>query len=288
MTRAKPSQVVAGPTEQLVPAGFAGAQILRDREVTQVALLHSRTAWRQRHRLRNHWVIYTAQGHSILQSGGTRFALRAGQLWLLPAGLTVDWRGGKRPWRGFRVALKPTGRWEHLTGTVPREIPAGQAHRIFHCVEGLFHEAHGPHYPDHAVIGAHYAGALAVFLDRRLEFARGRELWVRSLHDLWARVAANLGTKWTIPRLAAALGVSTPHFHRLCQTHYGETPHRILLRMRMEAARGHVLERQFTLGHIAELTGYADAFALSKAFKRYFGQSPARLRQQILSLATRQ
>lgn len=186
-----------------------------------------------------------------------------------PAGLTVDWRCGPRPWLGFRVALEPTGRWEHLAGEVPREVPAGQAQRIFYCVEGLIHEAYGPHYPDHAVIGAQYAGALAVFLDRRLEFDRGR--------DLWARVAANLGTKWTIPRLAAGLGVSTPHLHRLCQTHYGETPHRILLRMRMEAAHGHVLEGRFTLDHIAELTGYADAFALSKAFKCYFGRSPAHL-----------
>lgn len=287
MRRTKPDHDAANPSEQLVPAGFAGARILVEHGVTQVGLIRSRGAWRQRHWLRGHWLIYTAQGNSNLRSGGARFDLRARQLWLLPAGLTVDWRGGPRPWQAFRVALDPTGRWEHLAGKMPREIPAGQAHRIFYCVEGLVQEAYGPHYPDHTVIGAHYAGALAIFLDRRLEFDRGGGFWTRNLHDLWARVAAHLGARWTIPRLATGLGVSTPHFHRLCQTHYGETPHRILLRMRMEAAHGHVLEGRFTLDHIAELTGYADAFALSKAFKRCHGRSPGHLRRRTQTEAAR-
>ncbi len=280
-----PHPALSNPAESLVPMGFAGARVLAAHGVTQAGILESRGPWRVRHRLRDHWLVFTERGESLWESGGAKFPLQRGQTWLAPAGAALDWICRRGLWRGFRIALArrgPSDRWAHLEGAAPREIGAGQAHRIMACIEGLFHEAHGPHYPDHAAMGGYFAGAIAIFLDRRLGVAAeggAGAAWRRDLHDLWAHVAADLAGDWSVGRLAKRLGVSPPHLHRLCAKFYRETPHRVLLRMRMEAARSHLLEGRFTLEHIAALTGFSDAFALSKAFKRHFGGAPGRFRE---------
>jgi len=151
------------------------------------------------------------------------------------------------------------------------------------CLEGLYDEVRTP-YLDNAAFGACYAGAVAIYLDRRLQFRPEGADWSGKLEELWSQVGRRLHERWSVARMAAAVGVSAPHLHRLCRSYLGESPQRVAQRLRMETARRALLEDGPKLQEVAQRVGYADAFAFSKAFKRRFGKSPSRFLQEAFEL----
>jgi AraC-like DNA-binding protein len=60
----------------------------------------------------------------------------------------------------------------------------------------------------------------------------------------------------------------------------GETPMQTLAQLRLNQVKGLLLRRR-RLKEIAELTGFADAFHVSRFFKRLTGQSPRQFRNQV-------
>jgi transcriptional regulator GlxA family with amidase domain len=63
--------------------------------------------------------------------------------------------------------------------------------------------------------------------------------------------------------------------------HYGRSAQSHLMRLRIDRA-GHLLrQNQFTLEAIAAQTGYGNAYALSKAFKKVMGTSPREFRSAM-------
>jgi len=85
---------------------------------------------------------------------------------------------------------------------------------------------------------------------------------------------------WTLDNLGSQVGMSrsrfAQHFHQLV----GITPMRYLLSCRMQLAKQQIQETGAPLNKIAELVGYASDSAFKKAFKRFFGQTPAYFRKQ--------
>lgn len=89
-------------------------------------------------------------------------------------------------------------------------------------------------------------------------------------------VHRRLGDPGTVAELAAAssLNVSASHFGRLCVEHLGKTPMQIVACLRMERVAEALRETDDSLGVLPDRMGYATPFALSAAFKKYFGKSP--------------
>ena len=87
------------------------------------------------------------------------------------------------------------------------------------------------------------------------------------------------GKKWNVAAIADECGMSRAGLRSLFREAVGESPGRYLSRLRV----GHVKElltgTNLSLAKIAERVGYADAFSLSKAFKRLQGYSPHEYRQ---------
>ena len=82
------------------------------------------------------------------------------------------------------------------------------------------------------------------------------------------------GEKWTVDRLAAIAGMSRAGFSRRFTEVVGASPMAFVTDWRLTLAADLLCEPGETLASVAEQVGYANAFALSNAFKRVRGQSP--------------
>ncbi|WP_449657292.1 AraC family transcriptional regulator [Streptomyces johnsoniae] len=80
---------------------------------------------------------------------------------------------------------------------------------------------------------------------------------------------------WTLAELAAGAGVSRAALGRRFTARVGEPPMRYLTGHRIALAADLLRDTDATVGAIARRVGYANAFALSVAFKRRHGVAPS-------------
>lgn len=88
------------------------------------------------------------------------------------------------------------------------------------------------------------------------------------------------GQPWTIEALAGAVSVSRATLARRFTELVGQAPMSYLAEWRLSVACDRLSTTNDTVETIAGQVGYANAFAFSTAFKRHFGASPRRYRQQ--------
>ncbi|KVC19779.1 AraC family transcriptional regulator [Burkholderia pseudomultivorans] len=94
--------------------------------------------------------------------------------------------------------------------------------------------------------------------------------------DRWLR--ARLAEPLRIADLAAHCGYGMRRFHQLFVDAFGETPHRYLQRLRLDAAAVLLAEGRHSLIDIAGSVGFADQSAFTHAFTKRFGIAPGRWR----------
>ena len=80
---------------------------------------------------------------------------------------------------------------------------------------------------------------------------------------------------WSVGSLAAQVGVSRAALARRFTDLVGEAPMTFLTGWRLALAADLLREPEATVGSVARQVGYGSAFALSAAFKRVRGISPA-------------
>lgn len=86
------------------------------------------------------------------------------------------------------------------------------------------------------------------------------------------------GEPWTLPRLAAAAGLSRSAFAARFAAKVGMTPAAYLTRWRMHLARGRLANGGEPVAVVAEDLGYRSEAAFNRAFKRVFGETPGLVR----------
>jgi AraC-like DNA-binding protein len=86
---------------------------------------------------------------------------------------------------------------------------------------------------------------------------------------------------WTVATLAEACGISRAALARRFHDLVGEPPMSFLTEWRLALAADLLLEPGATIGSVAAQVGYGSAFALSTAFKRVRGISPAEHRERV-------
>ncbi|RZS90085.1 AraC family transcriptional regulator [Motilibacter rhizosphaerae] len=89
------------------------------------------------------------------------------------------------------------------------------------------------------------------------------------------------GAPWTVASLAQACGTSRAAFARRFTELVGEPPMAFLTSWRLSLAADLLLEPETTLDAVARRVGYGSAYALSAAFKRERGVSPAEFRRSV-------
>ena len=109
--------------------------------------------------------------------------------------------------------------------------------------------------------------------------------WLSALTDPVAGSAlavlhAQPGRDWTIPSLAAAIGVSRATLARRFPVQVGYTPAAYLTRWRMDLAAVRLRDTDDTVGTIARSLGYTSEYAFNRAFTRARRIPPGRYRAQ--------
>ncbi len=98
-----------------------------------------------------------------------------------------------------------------------------------------------------------------------------------ALRRLDAYIRDNLAEPLDLASLAAVVGCDRFHFAHRFRAILGISPHRYVVRLRLDRARELLLRGEETLAEIAAATGFSDQSHLTNWFRRIYGTSPARL-----------
>ncbi len=140
------------------------------------------------------------------------------------------------------------------------------------------------------IIGRHYGAALAsevanalVHTPRpagsRQRAGERSEPTQRALSDrIVSLMEGNLDFPLTLADMADALEVSTRTVTRECIRRFSETPMRLYLRIRLQAARNFLFYEEFSIKDVAVACGFSYPSVFSRAFKQQFDQTPRAFR----------
>jgi AraC family transcriptional regulator len=128
---------------------------------------------------------------------------------------------------------------------------------------------------DSAIFGNNDSAEHAI---SRVEAVRGG-LAPWQFRRITTSIDANLDGTLRTADLATLVGLCARHFTRAFSESFGYTPHRCVMRRRVERAQRLMLTTAAPLGQIALECGLADQAHFSKLFLRFAGESPASWRR---------
>ena len=96
-----------------------------------------------------------------------------------------------------------------------------------------------------------------------------------SLSSAVALMRANIEDPFSIPQIAASVGLSQRQLERLFQTHFGESPLDHYTGLRLDQARNLLRETSLKVHEVAVAVGFAGTGHFSRQFTRRFGHRPS-------------
>jgi len=93
-------------------------------------------------------------------------------------------------------------------------------------------------------------------------------------------IGDNLSNELSNAGLAERAGVSESHFRRIFQEAMGMTPHRYVLRLRLERVHELLTRTSFSIARVAAQCGFNSQSHMTSCFSAAYGITPARARQQ--------
>lgn len=96
-----------------------------------------------------------------------------------------------------------------------------------------------------------------------------------------ALMESNLDFALSLPQLASKLKTSPRSLIRLSRRHFGVTPMRLYLRIRLQAARNMLFYEEFSIAEVAIACGFSYASVFSRAFRQQFHQTPQTFRAEF-------
>lgn len=93
-------------------------------------------------------------------------------------------------------------------------------------------------------------------------------------------IGQNLSNELSNAELAERAGVSESHFRRIFQEAMGMTPHRYVLRLRLERVHELLTRTSFSIARVAAQCGFNSQSHMTACFSAAYGVTPARARQQ--------
>jgi len=225
-----------------------------------------------RHDPRFSMILVTERGEGVVWIDGAWQPCRAGQAYITAPRTPHAYhiRPGSH-WRVHWLIYEETARLPALEpGRKPRLATVDGA-GLQHAVEGLCDENAGRADPGALELWAALVDRMAL---RMLEPDSSDS----RLDRLWRAIREDLGSDWTLERMARVAGMGEENLRRLCRRQTRFPPKAQLARLRMFAAADLLCHTQEKIASVAERLGYGDAFAFSTAFRRIMGQSPKHFR----------
>ncbi len=107
-----------------------------------------------------------------------------------------------------------------------------------------------------------------------------------SIHNAQQYIYEHISEPLNRKVLAAIVGFSVPHFHRIFTAYTGENIAGYVRRVRLERAGRKLRMGAVDITEVALAAGYDTHAAFSKAFKQQFGLNPSEFRRLNCSMAT--
>lgn len=95
-----------------------------------------------------------------------------------------------------------------------------------------------------------------------------------------AAVAADLRGDWSVANMARLVELSPVQLTRLCSRHLGESPHRLVERLRLDAASRELTTGTATAQEIAARVGFANVSHFTRRFRAQFAMPPGTWRER--------
>jgi AraC family transcriptional regulator len=138
--------------------------------------------------------------------------------------------------------------------------------------------------PDHGFVGR-LSQLMIEQTCRVLEGKTGRHvppdaLQLGRLQGVLEWIGENLSNELSNAELAVRAGVSESHFRRIFQEAMGMTPHRYVLRLRLERVHELLTRTSFSIARVAAQCGFNSQSHMTSCFAAAYGITPARARQQ--------
>ncbi len=177
---------------------------------------------------------------------------------------------------------------EELDGPLPLPVSARSGlhdHAVSEILNLLFAEVESG-----GASGTLYAESLAHALAVRFLFlgehlpTRSRSTAIlppRKLRNIQDLIETRLAADLTLQELAAEIGYSRSHFLRMFRATTGMTPHRYVLRRRVERARQLLEQVELSIAEVAFRCGFSSQAHLTLAFRNEFGITPAEYRRHL-------
>jgi AraC-like DNA-binding protein len=232
--------------------------------------------------------------------------------WNFPAVFSPFWRLYYNAQRGHCVLFE-----ERMIELTPKHIILIPPHQLFHCLGGnpvpsfwLAFSFTCRQHPNQTVplllaprdtelclirdlqqlitadetwdpTDAIYRNSLALL---QVVLSRPELRWQPPVPEPLARVRQHIerqiSAKLLAPDLARRAGLSVASFNRSFKRHFGTTPARYVIEMRVREAARLLLQTDETLDAIAEETGFPNRAYLSRVFKQVTGEAPAGFRSK--------
>ncbi|HEY0433850.1 MAG TPA: AraC family transcriptional regulator, partial [Chitinophagaceae bacterium] len=113
-------------------------------------------------------------------------------------------------------------------------------------------------------------GIRSVRIETRKELLRRLYLGKRFMDEQFLQIT-------DVSAVARESHLSEFHFFRSFRQAFNETPYQYLLNKRLEHGKHLLMEGETSISSIAAVSGFADVFTFSKAFKRRFGAPPSKM-----------
>lgn len=224
--------------------------------------------------LKGAYLLSCYAGCGLVWQDGRWQRVEAGYAFLAPPQVLLAFKALEGACWGFswvRYQWPGPGRPVVSTSSPAMALMAGEA--LKHAVMGLYHEVHGRHSPVAAGLWAQ------LIHDDVVAFARPEPRDSR-LEKLWELVAQDLGSDWTLDRMASFCHLSEEHLRRLCRRELGRSPVHHLIHLRMLRAAELLARTEDKIEVVAREVGYANAFVFSNTFKRWVGWRPSDYRRK--------
>lgn len=94
-------------------------------------------------------------------------------------------------------------------------------------------------------------------------------------------IEQHLSRRISIAQLAGRVYLGESQFHQLFKDQVGVTPHQYVLNKRVDRAKTLIEQGQFSLGQVAELTGFSNQSSFTHTFSRLQGISPSQYKNRF-------
>ena len=232
------------------------------------------------------WKLYINEddGAEVMLSDGRRVALNARQVWLLPAGLSFNYRTRRcfgHIWIHFDpVGMSPGG--VRALATAPIPVPLSAAQRGVSAA--LRKAARDPRISEvelRCLAKALVYLAMSSWWGGLDEAARSKLLLAVAdpgLAPALARIETNLAAPLYNQALARSCGLSPSAFVRRFRIATGMSPVQYILERRIATAAEQLLVGGNCIKDISDSFGFSDRFYFTRVFSRRMGCSPAAYR----------